>query len=128
MKCWIAAKGGAHGTQTVTEAIKNSCNAYFYQYGNAAGIDAIDKVGNTLGLGQPSGIELSGEDPGLLPSPEWLQINHNEKWSQGQTAKTPIGQGNDIATPLQMAMVATNLANAGPVYKPSIVYDIQEPD
>jgi penicillin-binding protein 2 len=128
MKCWIAAKGGAHGTQTLTEAIKNSCNAYFYQYGNAAGIDAIDKVGNTLGLGQPSGIELSGEDPGLLPSPEWLRINHNEKWSQGQTANTSIGQGYVLASPLQMAMVAATVANGGTVYKPSIVYEIQEPD
>jgi penicillin-binding protein 2 len=128
MKCWIAAKGGSHGTQTLTEAIKNSCNAYFYQYGNAAGIDAIDKVGTTLGLGQPSGIELSGEDPGLLPSPEWLRINHNEKWSQGQTANTSIGQGYVLASPLQMAMVAATVANGGTVYKPSIIYQVQEPD
>src|ERR1700757_2961891 len=105
MKCWIADKGGAHGTQTLTEAIKNSCNAYFYQYGNAAGIEAIDKVGNTLGLGQTSGVELSGEDPGLLPSPEWLRVTKNEKWSQGQTASTSIGQGYVLASPLQMAMI-----------------------
>jgi penicillin-binding protein 2 len=128
MRCWIADKGGSHGTQTLTEAIKNSCNAYFYQYGNAAGIDAIDKVGTTLGLGQPSGIELSGEDPGLLPSPEWLRINHNEKWSQGQTANTSIGQGYVLASPLQMAMIGATVANGGTVYKPSIIYQIQEPD
>ena len=79
MKCWIADKGGSHGTQTLTEAIKNSCNAYFYQYGNAAGIEAIDKVGSTLGLGQTSGVELSGEDPGLLPSPEWLRVTRNKR-------------------------------------------------
>src|SRR6202011_1582021 len=128
MKCWIAAKGDSHGTQNLTEAIKNSCNAYFYQYGNPAGIDAIDNVGNTLGLGQSSGIELSGEDPGLLPSPEWLRINHNEKWSQGQTANTSIGQGYVLASPLQMAMVAATVANGGAVYKPSIIYQVQEPD
>src|SRR6202011_5333832 len=46
MKCWIAEKGGSHGTETLSEAIKNSCNAFFYQYGNAAGIDAIDSVGS----------------------------------------------------------------------------------
>jgi penicillin-binding protein 2 len=128
MRCWIAAQGGAHGTQTLTEAIKNSCNAYFYQYGNAAGIDAIDKVGTTLGLGQPSGVELSGEDPGLLPSPEWLRLNHNEKWSQGQTANTSIGQGYVLASPLQMAMIAATIANGGTVYKPSIIYGVQQPD
>ncbi|MBV9492074.1 MAG: penicillin-binding protein 2 [Verrucomicrobia bacterium] len=126
MKCWIAEKGGAHGTQTLTEAIKNSCNAYFYQYGNTAGIDAIDKVGETLGLGQSSGIELSGEDPGILPSPEWLKINKNEKWSQGQTANTSIGQGYVLASPLQMAMIAATVANGGTVYKPSLIYQVQE--
>jgi penicillin-binding protein 2 len=128
MKCWIADKGGAHGTQTLTEAIKNSCNAYFYQYGNAAGIDAIDKVGNTLGLGQTSGVELSGEDPGLLPSPEWLRVTKNEKWSEGQTANTSIGQGYVLASPLQMAMVAATVANGGTVYRPSVIYKIQEAD
>ena len=128
MKCWIADKGGAHGTQTLTEAIKNSCNAYFYQYGNAAGIDAIDKVGSTLGLGQTSGVELSGEDPGLLPSPEWLRVTKNEKWSEGQTANTSIGQGYVLASPLQMAMVAATVANGGTVYRPSLIYKIQEAD
>lgn len=128
MKCWIAAKGGAHGTQTLTEAIKNSCNAYFYQFGNAAGIDAIDKVGATLGLGQTSGVELSGEDPGLLPSPEWLRVTRNEKWSQGQTANTSIGQGYVLASPLQMAMVAATVANGGTVYRPSLIYEVQEAD
>src|ERR1700736_400064 len=128
MKCWIADKGGSHGTQTLTEAIKNSCNAYFYQYGNAAGIDAIDKVGATLGLGQTSGVELSGEDPGLLPSPEWLRVTRNEKWSQGQTANTSIGQGYVLASPLQMAMVAATVANGGTVYRPSLIYEVQEAD
>jgi penicillin-binding protein 2 len=128
MKCWIADHGGQHGTQTLTEAIKNSCNAYFYQYGNAAGIDAIDKVGTTLGLGQISGVELSGEDPGLLPSPEWLRVTKNEKWSQGQTANTSIGQGYVLASPLQMAMVAATVANGGTVYRPSLIYEIQEAD
>jgi penicillin-binding protein 2 len=128
MKCWIADKGGSHGTQTLTEAIKNSCNAFFYQYGNAAGIDAIDKVGTTLGLGQTSGVELSGEDPGLLPSPEWLRMTRNEKWSQGQTANTSIGQGYVLASPLQMAMIAATVANGGTVYQPSLIYKVQEAD
>jgi penicillin-binding protein 2 len=128
MKCWIADKGGSHGTQTLTEAIKNSCNAYFYQFGNAAGIEAIDKVGSTLGLGQTSGVELSGEDPGLLPSPEWLRLTKNEKWSQGQTANTSIGQGYVLASPLQMAMVAATVANGGTVYRPSLIYKVQEAD
>ena len=128
MKCWIAEKGRSHGPQTLTDAIKNSCNAYFYQYGNAAGIEAINKVGATFGLGKPSGIELTGEDPGLLPSPDWLGVNKYKKWSQGQTANTSIGQGYVLASPLQMAMIAATVANGGTAYAPSLVYQIQEAD
>jgi penicillin-binding protein 2 len=128
MKCWIAEKHRSHGPQTLTEAIKNSCNAYFYQYGNAAGIEAIGKIGGTLGLGEPSGVELSWEDPGLLPSPDWLNGHKQEKWSQGQTANTSIGQGYVLANPLQMAMVAATVANGGTAYKPSLVHQIQEAD
>jgi penicillin-binding protein 2 len=128
MKCWIAEKGRTHGTLNLTEAIKQSCNAFFYQYGNAAGIDAIDAVGATLGLGEPSGIELTGEDPGILPSPDWLRTNKNERWTQGQTANASIGQGYVLASPLQMAMVAATVANGGVSYKPSLIYQVQEPD
>lgn len=123
MHCW-----GHHGKQDLVEAIKNSCDAYFYQYGNAAGIDAIDKVGNTFGLGKPTGVELTSEDPGLLPSPDWLQTNQTERWSHGQTANTAIGQGYVLASPLQMAMVASTVANGGTVYQPTLIYQIQQAD
>jgi penicillin-binding protein 2 len=130
MRCWIQAEhGGTHGPQTLTEAIKNSCDAFFYQYGNAAGIDAIDAVGKSLGLGEPSGIELTNEASGILPSPEWLRTTHNnERWSQGTTANSAIGQGYVLATPLQMAMIAATVANGGVSYQPSLIYKIQEPD
>lgn len=68
--CWIGAKGGSHGTLGVSDAIKVSCNSFFYQFGNAAGIEAIDDVGESLGLGQTSGIEITSESPGVLPGPE----------------------------------------------------------
>jgi penicillin-binding protein 2 len=123
MRCW-----GVHGNQDLVEAIRHSCDAYFYQYGNAAGIDAIDGVGNTLGLGQPSGIELTDEDGGLLPSREWLQTTKNERWSQGQTANASIGQGYVLASPLQMAMVAAAVANGGTYYQPTLIHQIQQPD
>lgn len=129
MRCWIQSEhGGSHGPQTLTEAIKNSCDAFFYQYGNAAGIDAIDAVGKTLGLGEATGIELTNEASGILPSPTWLRSSHDERWSQGQTANASIGQGYVLATPLQMAMVAATVANDGVSYQPSLVHQIQEPD
>jgi penicillin-binding protein 2 len=123
MHCW-----GHHGNQGLVEAIKNSCDAYFYQFGNAAGIDAIDKVGHTFGLGRPTGVELTSEDPGLLPSPDWLQANQTERWSHGQTANTSIGQGYVLTSPLQMATVVSAVANGGTVYQPTLIYQTQQAD
>ena len=129
MKCWIADKNGAHGTLSLQSAIQFSCNAFFYQFGNAAGIDQIDAVGELLGLGQKSGLPLSGESAGILPGPEWLQKNHpRERWSRGQTANVSIGQGFVLATPLQMAMLAAAVANGGTSYYPRLVDKIVGPD
>ena len=121
-QCWINEKGGAHGTLDVSDAIKVSCNAFFYQYGNAAGINAIDETGDELGLGKPTGIEITGESPGVLPGPEWMRVSHpNEKWSSAYTANVSIGQGYDLATPLQMAMAYSTIANGGVSYYPRLV-------
>lgn len=122
MKCWIADKQGTHGSIGLSDAIKVSCNAYFYQFGNAAGIDQIVAVGNMLGLGQKSGIPLSGEAPGVLPGPDWLSSAFpRERWSSGFTANTAIGQGYVLASPLQMAMVTAAVANGGSVFYPRLV-------
>jgi penicillin-binding protein 2 len=137
MKCWIADKGGAHGNLDLTDAIKFSCNAFFYQYGNAAGIDMIDKVGAALGLGQRTGIELTNEAPGVLPGREWLAENNpREHWSDGLTANTAIGQGDVKASPLQMSLIAATLANGGTCYYPRLIdrvidpsgHDVVDPD
>lgn len=129
MACWIASKGGAHGTLDLASAIRQSCNAFFYQYGNAAGIDQIVAVGNMLGLGQKSGIPLSGEAAGILPGPEWLRANRpRERWSSGQTANVSIGQGYVLTTPLQMAMIAATVANGGTSYFPRLIDKVVAPD
>jgi penicillin-binding protein 2 len=121
-QCWINEKGGQHGTLGLSDAIKVSCNAFFYQYGNAAGIDAIDTTGDELGLGKPTGIEITGESPGVLPGPDWMRVQHpNEKWSSAYTANVSIGQGYDLATPLQMAMAYSTVANGGISYYPRLV-------
>jgi penicillin-binding protein 2 len=121
-QCWINEKGGQHGTLTLSDAIKVSCNAFFYQFGNAAGIDAIDTTGDALGLGKPTGFEITGESAGVLPGPDWMRLQHpNEKWSSAYTANVSIGQGYDLATPLQMAMAYATLANGGISYYPRLV-------
>ena len=122
MKCWIADKGGSHGRLGLSEAIKVSCNAFFYQYGNACGIDSIVQVGHLLGLGEKSELGLAGENPGILPGPEWLaMMNPLERWSQGHTANVAIGQGYVLASPLQMAMIAATVANGGISYYPRLI-------
>ncbi|MEO5720219.1 MAG: penicillin-binding protein 2 [Chthoniobacterales bacterium] len=124
-KCWIAEKGGAHGTLGLSDAIKVSCNAFFYQFGNAAGINAIDETGETLGLGKASGIEITGEQPGILPGPEWMKINYpREKWSSAYTANVSIGQGFDLVSPLQLAMVYATVANGGVSYYPRLIKNV----
>jgi penicillin-binding protein 2 len=120
--CWIAEKGGAHGTLGLTDAIKVSCDSFFYQYGNAAGIDSIDQTGNALGLGKETGIHLTGEQPGIMPGPEWMSIHYpRERWSQAYTANVSIGQGYVLASPLQMAMAYAAVANGGVSYYPRVV-------
>jgi len=120
---------GTHGTIGLTSALRVSCNAYFCLYGNKAGIDEIDSVGNMLGLGQKSGLPLTGEYSGILPGPEWLaKRTDRERWSTGQTANTSIGQGFVLASPLQMAMVAATVANWGTSYYPRIVDRVLAPD
>lgn len=122
MQCWIASKKSSHGTLDLESAIRVSCNAFFYQYGNAAGIDQMVAVGKMLGLGEKTGIALSGEASGILPGPEWLAANYpRERWSRGQTANASIGQGYVLATPLQMALLAAAVANGTTSYYPRLV-------
>lgn len=125
-KCW---KASGHGTLHLSDAIKVSCNAFFYQYGNAAGIDAIDAVGSLLGLGQAPDLGLNGEDAGILPGPEWLRMHSpRERWSDAQTANVSIGQGYDLVSPLQLAMVYASIANGGTVYYPRLVDRVASAD
>jgi len=127
--CWIAEKGGSHGTIGLAEAIKVSCDCYFYQYGNAAGIEEIDDTGRKLGLGEKAGIELSDDAPGVIPGPDWMAEHYpREKWSQAQTANASIGQGYDLASPLQMAMAYATVANGGVSYYPRLIHSVLFPN
>jgi penicillin-binding protein 2 len=123
MKCWVVDKHlPAHGMLPLPDALKYSCNAFFYQWGNAAGIENIVAMSQALGLGRRSGLPLSGEDSGLVPGPEWLKaVSPQERWSNGYTANVSIGQGSVEASPLQMCMVAATLANRGRSYAPRLV-------
>ncbi len=128
MKCWIFGKGN-HGSLEVEGGLKNSCNGYFFQAGNAAGIESIDEIGHLMGLGQMSGVPLSGENPGILDGPAHLRkVNPQDRWRPGLTANVSIGQGAVLASPLQMAMMTAAIANGGTTYYPRLVDRIVRSD
>lgn len=122
MLCWIQRQSdGKHGELDMRSAFLASCNCFWHQFGNAAGIEHIEAMSQRIGFGTRYGI-LDDESPGLLPSPSWLQQNHpKEKWSAGFTANTSIGLGFMLATPLQLAVLAATVGNSGKVPQPSLL-------
>jgi penicillin-binding protein 2 len=121
-RCWVAGKGYTHGNIGLADAIKVSCDGFFYQYGNAAGIQSMDVIGKMLGIGEESGLHLSNEQTGNMPGPEWMQIHHpQERWSTAQTANVTIGQGYTLVSPLQLAMAYVAAANGGTCYYPRLI-------
>jgi penicillin-binding protein 2 len=108
--CWFPA---GHGSMNLPNAIKNSCNIYFYTLGRQMGIEPIDAAAAKLGLGELTGIDLPGEKEGLIPSPEWKQKTMKESWFPGETISVSIGQGQLQVTPLQIALMTAIIANRG---------------
>lgn len=124
-RCWISDKGGTHGTLGLADAIKVSCNSYFYQMGNAAGILAIEETGKTLGLGEVTGVNLTNEQAGVLPSPDWMRVHYpRERWTSAYTANVSIGQGYVLVSPIQLAMVYATVANGGVSYYPRLIKNV----
>lgn len=116
--CW---KKGGHGSLDLQQAIAHSCDVYFYQVGQRLGIQGIAEYARLFGLGDPLGIELDHEAPGLIPDAAWKNRVLGSPWLPGETLSVVIGQGYVTATPLQMAMVAATVANGGTVYRPHLV-------
>ena len=113
----------------MTDALKVSCDAYFYQYGNAAGIDSIDVTGALLGLGQESGVASDRRTSRCHAGPGMDGDSHpHEKWSSAYTANVSIGQGYVLASPLQMAMAYATVANGGISYYPRLVEKVLNQD
>jgi penicillin-binding protein 2 len=89
------------------EAITQSCDVYFYEISVDIGIDNMHHYLDQFGLGNPTGVDISGEHSGLLPSREWKRKEYSERadqrWFHGETVIASIGQGYMLATPLQLA-------------------------
>ena len=117
----------AHGLVDLTKAIAQSCNVYFYTVGGGygdiegLGIDRIKKYANLFGLGNTVGIDLPGERTGLSPDRQWKEDVKGERWYIGDTYHVSIGQGDVLATPLQIASYTAAIANGGKLFQPQIV-------
>ncbi len=115
-----------HGWVDMYKSIVVSCDTYYYVLANDLGIDAISKFMSQLGFGSRSGIDLTGESAGTLPSKEWKKKRFNREWFAGETVSVAIGQGYNAYTPLQMASAMATLANDGVMYRPHVVDYIED--
>lgn len=118
-KCWIyTAHHITHGTINLAGALKGSCNGYFYEVGRRIGIEEIVKWAKNFGLGQKTGIELSGEASGNIAG------DGAKTWSLGDTLSASIGQSTNLFTPIQLANYISAIANGGTLNKVSLIKNV----
>ncbi len=122
--CW---RRRGHGDVDLNQALMHSCDVYFYEVGRRLGVERIDKWCKRFGLGVSSNLRLGGEMPGLIGSPEWKHTRFKAGWQEGDTLSLSIGQGYNLATPLQVARMAATLANGGTLYQPQLVEKVETP-
>ena len=114
-------KAGGHGTVDLHKSLVVSCDTYYYGLANDLGIDNIFSFTGQFGLGKKTGIDIEGEVAGLLPSQDWKMKRHKQKWYAGDTISVGIGQGYNLATPLQLAFATAILAGNGTAYRTHLV-------
>lgn len=123
-RCW---KHTGHGAVDMHRAIVESCDVFFYDLAGNLGIDRLSSYLNHFGFGSKSGVDISGELGGLVPTREWKRSARNQSWYPGETIITGIGQGFLNTTPLQLAYATATLANHGQPVRPHILYAVAEP-
>ncbi|MEN6487113.1 MAG: penicillin-binding protein 2 [Syntrophobacteraceae bacterium] len=121
-RCW---RDRGHGGVDAERALVQSCDVYFYQTGLRMGVDRIAQYANMFGLGEKSGIGLSGEHSGLIPTSAWKKKATGVSWQKGETISISIGQGFDLTSPLQMANAYAAIANGGKLWQPYVVGRIE---
>lgn len=118
------------------QCIAFSSNVCFYKLGGGyeneipqgLGIERLRQYARALGFDEPSGIQLLGEQDGLIPDPQWKRINTGENWSTGDTYIASVGQGYVLATPLQILMSGAVIANNGKLMQPTVVREVTDGD
>jgi penicillin-binding protein 2 len=121
-RCW---KKGGHGTVNVVKALEESCDVFFYQVGQKLGIDRLAWYAKACGLGAVTSVGLDKEAAGIVPSTAWKRKRLNAPWHRGETLSVAIGQGYNLATPLQMACLTAAVANGGTRYRPLFLKEVR---
>jgi penicillin-binding protein 2 len=124
--CWVYyARTGAksHGVLGLHDAILKSCDVFFYNVGMRLGIDRLSYYATKLGVGRKTGIDLPSEEPGLMPSQEWVERTFHRKWYAGEVISVATGQGAVTTTPLQLARMIGGIASGGVFMQPHMLKD-----
>jgi penicillin-binding protein 2 len=120
-------KKGGHGTVNLRNAIKLSCDVYFYALGHRLGIDRIAQIAQSFGFGSPTGVDLPYEKSGLVPSEQWALEKRKSRWYPSETISVSIGQGPVLVTALQQARALAALVEGGKLPTPHLFLASQEP-
>ncbi|MCK5160073.1 MAG: penicillin-binding protein 2 [Candidatus Aureabacteria bacterium] len=123
--CWN--KEG-HGQVSLLNAVKYSCNVYFFNEGLKCGVDSIINKAKSFGFGEKTGIDISGELSPELPSRNWKKRKFGQSWYAGDTVNLSIGQGYMLVTPIQTAVFLSAIANGGKIYRPRTVQYVAQHD
>ena len=119
--------GKTHGNIDVSEAIKVSCNYFFYDIGRRVGIEKLSEWAERFGLGKKTGIEIPGEVSGQVASSA-AREEKGKVWYPGETLSAAIGQSDTMVTPIQLANYIAQLANGGVRYKTHLLKSVRDPD
>jgi len=125
-RCHIRKPG--HGPLDLKNALAQSCDVYFWIAGrDNLGVDRITSYAQEFGFGKSAQIDLPSQTEGLVPTPQWKERRFHERWLGGDTMNISIGQGNLLASPLQLADMVAMVVNSGTIYKPHLLKEVRDP-
>jgi penicillin-binding protein 2 len=121
-RCW---KESGHGLTDLPLSLARSCDVWYYTMGARMGLEPIYEMGLQLGFGRRTEVDLTPESKGIMPGKKWYARNAREGYTLGAAVNVAIGQGAMSATPLQLAVVYSAIANGGTVYQPQVALRIE---
>ncbi|MEL6753868.1 MAG: penicillin-binding transpeptidase domain-containing protein, partial [Pseudomonadota bacterium] len=122
-RTWSCWKPGGHGAMDMRNAIKQSCDTYFYEIAQRIGIEKLSETAKKFGFGMTWPLGMTGGAVGVVPNDEWKRAARNEPWYEGETLNIGIGQGYMSATPLQLAVMTARIARGGSVLNPNMIHN-----